>query len=67
MIGIRVNGQTMDLENLTVLQLVTQVSGGTPAAIAVARNGSVVPRGDWGNIQLKTGDDIEIVTAAQGG
>lgn len=67
MIGIRVNGQVMDLEPQTVMQLVKHVADGSSSAVAVARNGSVVPRGEWGNVQLKTGDDIEIVTAAQGG
>ena len=67
MIGIRVNGKAMDLESQTVLQLVTRFADRTASGVAVARNGSVVPRGEWESVQLKTGDDIEIVTAAQGG
>jgi sulfur carrier protein len=35
--------------------------------IAVALNGSVVPRSAWSETALKPGDNIEIVRAMQGG
>jgi len=35
--------------------------------IAVALNGSVVPRSVWGETALSPGDSIEIVRAMQGG
>jgi sulfur carrier protein len=35
--------------------------------IAVALNGSVVPRTEWPATQLNPGDNIEIVRARQGG
>jgi sulfur carrier protein len=35
--------------------------------IAVALNGSVVPRSAWGETALSPGDRIEIVRAMQGG
>jgi sulfur carrier protein len=35
--------------------------------IAVALNGSVVPRAAWRDTALKPGDSVEIVRARQGG
>ena len=35
--------------------------------IAVAVNGTVVPRGDWGSARLHAGDKVEILTAVAGG
>jgi sulfur carrier protein len=35
--------------------------------IAIALNGSVVPRSAWSETTLKPGDNIEIVRAMQGG
>ena len=35
--------------------------------IAVARNGTVVPRGDYAQIFIEDGDSIEIVSPMQGG
>lgn len=34
---------------------------------AVARNGEVVPRRLWAEVTLEPRDEIEVVTAAQGG
>lgn len=40
-----------------------------PAAtgIAVAINYSVVPRSEWGQTRIREGDEIELITARQGG
>ncbi|MEP0548936.1 MAG: sulfur carrier protein ThiS [Rhodothermales bacterium] len=35
--------------------------------IAVARNGAVVRRAEWPATPVETGDEIEIITATQGG
>lgn len=45
-----------------IKQLVTQSQG-----IAVALNGEVVPRSDWQSTFVKAADQIEVLTAAQGG
>jgi len=37
------------------------------AGLAVARNGTVVPRADWPRTPLADGDQVEVVTAVQGG
>ncbi|GIE86632.1 sulfur carrier protein ThiS [Actinoplanes regularis] len=35
--------------------------------VAVAVNGSVVPRSTWSQVDLTDGDAVEVLTAAQGG
>ena len=38
-----------------------------PAGVAAALNGEVIRRTDWPRTPLADGDDIEVVTAVQGG
>ena len=61
-----VNGHDMALGAATVADFLTQQAV-APRGIAVALNGSVVPRSAWSETALKPGDDIEIVRAMQGG
>jgi sulfur carrier protein len=63
-----VNGHEMPLDATTVADLLAQqaVEIG-PRGIAVALNGSVVPRSAWSETALRPGDNIEIVRAMQGG
>jgi sulfur carrier protein len=65
---ICVNGQDVPLGAATVADLLAQqaVEIG-PRGIAVALNGSVVPRSAWSETALRPGDNIEIVRAMQGG
>jgi len=35
--------------------------------VAVAVNGTVVPRSTWASVPLADGDAVEVLTAAQGG
>ncbi|WP_426225507.1 sulfur carrier protein ThiS [Pseudarthrobacter sp. DSP2-3-2b1] len=62
----------------SITALVSQVTGRTLAAsgqaadggklgVAVARNAEVVPRSQWFVTALAEGDDVELVTAVQGG
>ncbi|KGJ77509.1 hypothetical protein GY21_07735 [Cryobacterium roopkundense] len=53
----------------TVTHLVAEITG-DPAntrGIAVALNSRVVPRSRWADTALNPGDEIELVSAAQGG
>jgi sulfur carrier protein len=38
-----------------------------PGGVAAAVNGDVVPRGSWAVTLLRDGDQVEVVTAVQGG
>ena len=44
-----------------------QAADGKRLGVAVVRNAAVVPRSQWAGTTLISGDDVEIVTAAQGG
>ncbi|MGN9906173.1 sulfur carrier protein ThiS [Phytohabitans sp. LJ34] len=46
-----------------VVRVVTSVARG----VAVAVNGEVVPRAGWPGTALRDGDQVEVLTAAQGG
>ncbi|MDQ7903355.1 sulfur carrier protein ThiS [Phytohabitans sp. ZYX-F-186] len=46
-----------------VVRVVTSVARG----VAVAVNGEVVPRAGWAGAALRDGDQVEVLTAAQGG
>ena len=76
---ITVNGEPRPLSgDGTVTGLVAELTGrgigadgraldGRRLGVAVARNAEVVPRSQWSVTRLLSGDDIEIVTAVQGG
>jgi sulfur carrier protein len=38
-----------------------------PAGVAAAVNGDVIRRAAWASTQLADGDEVEVVTAVQGG
>jgi sulfur carrier protein len=44
-----------------------QATDGRKLGVAVARNAEVVPRSQWFATALAEGDDVELVTAVQGG
>jgi sulfur carrier protein len=65
---IRVNGETEPLAFPTLEALVAEKAVDTAQrGIAVALNGSVVPRAAWRDTALHAGDSVEIVRARQGG
>ena len=65
---IRINGEDEDLLVPTLAALLAEKTVDTAQrGIAVALNGSVVPRAAWGETKLAPGDSIEIVRARQGG
>jgi sulfur carrier protein len=65
---IRVNGQDEPLAAETLAALIASKDIAPELkGVAVARNGSVVPRADWSTTPVAAGDVIEIVVARQGG
>src|SRR5262249_26905208 len=66
--GIRVNGEVEPLIAATLAALLAEKEVDVAQrGIAVALNGSVVPRSAWSETVLKPGDSVEIVRARQGG
>jgi sulfur carrier protein len=66
-IQVKLNGEPRELPpgaRLTraVAELTTAAGG-----VAAAVNGDVVPRGSWDTTPLRDGDQVEVVTAVQGG
>ncbi|GAB3559226.1 sulfur carrier protein ThiS [Arthrobacter alkaliphilus] len=76
---IKLNGEDHTLSNgASVTTLVSHITGrdvdskgqaadGRKIGVAVARNSEVVPRSQWAATALAEGDELEIVTAVQGG
>jgi sulfur carrier protein len=65
---IRVNGESEPLAVATLDALLAVKAVDTmQRGIAVALNGSVVPRAAWRDTALKPGDSVEIVRVRQGG
>jgi sulfur carrier protein len=77
--NIRLNGTEQSVaDGVSVSTLVSQLTGrsigpdgraadGRKLGVAVARNAEVVPRSQWHATALADGDDVELVTAVQGG
>jgi sulfur carrier protein len=66
---VTVNGSAMVLgTGATVTDAVRALTGqDVPRGVAVARDGSVVPRTEWAETVLAEGDRLEVLTATQGG
>jgi sulfur carrier protein len=66
-VELTVNGVGRTLPGrVTVADLVPAVTAQT-RGVAVAVNGEVVPRAGWPARELRDGDRVEVLTAAQGG
>jgi sulfur carrier protein len=66
--SIRVNGQNEPLAVATLTALLHKKEIAPDArGVAVAINGTVVPRASWSSTRLSAGDQVEIVRARQGG
>ena len=64
---VTVNGVATEIdEDATVAELVRSKVDGH-RRVAVARNGTVVPRGNWATTRLRAGDSIEVLAAVAGG
>ena len=62
-----INGEQHELADGAVLtEAVTRLTASV-RGVAVALNGSVVPRGEWASTTLTDTDQIEVLTAVQGG
>ena len=64
---VTVNGEPREVPaGTTVEQLVSRLTG-APSGVATAVNGDVLPRRAWASTALTDRDEIEVVTAVQGG
>jgi len=66
-VQVKLNGEPRTLpDGSTVTRAVAELTA-APAGVAAAVNGEVVPRGSWATTPLREGDQVEVVTAVQGG
>ena len=67
MIELTVNGALQTFpQNMSVAQLLEQMNL-VGKRVAIERNGEIVPRSQFGDVQLASGDQLEIVVAVGGG
>ena len=62
-----VNGEEWELADGATVRDVLIRLGAPETGIAVACRGEVVPRPSWSDTAVHDGDDIEVLTAVQGG
>lgn len=67
MVKVRLNGDPCVLVAGTTLGTVVDQLGRGRRGMAVALNAEVVPASRWDGTVLADGDQVEILTAAQGG
>jgi sulfur carrier protein len=66
-VTVVLNGERRELpDRATLAEAVAQLTVAV-RGVAVAVNGSVVPRGLWPSTVLADADDVEVLTAVQGG
>ena len=66
-IQVKLNGEPRELpDGATIADAVAELTD-LASGVAAAVNGDVVPRGSWTATLLREGDQVEVVTAVQGG
>lgn len=66
-IDLVLNGEPAAVDpGATLLDLLSGL-GRDPRTVAVERNGTIVPRAQFGEIRLEAGDRVELVHFVQGG
>jgi sulfur carrier protein len=64
---IVINGSPHELPDATSLDRAVALISTSATGIAVAVNGDVVSRICWPKVKLTHGDEVEVLTAVQGG
>jgi sulfur carrier protein len=65
-VRIWLNGQARDVEAESVADVVAALTAAT-RGVAVAVDGTVVPRSEWAGTELRDGARVEVLVATQGG
>jgi len=66
-VQVKLNGEPRELPDGSTIAQAVAVLTAAPSGVAAAVNGDVVPRGSWAATLLRDGDQVEVVTAVQGG
>lgn len=62
-----VNGVEVSLHDDATVSTAVQTLTQRTSGVAVALNGEVVSKSAWSSTRLSSGDEIEVLTAVQGG
>jgi len=66
-VHVKLNGEPCELpDGATMAEAVAELTD-LASGVAAAVNGDVLPRGSWTATPLRDGDQVEVVTAVQGG
>jgi sulfur carrier protein len=66
-VQVRLNGAPRELpDGATMAEAVAELTAAA-TGVAAAVNGDMVPRRSWAATPLRDGDQVEVVTAVQGG
>jgi sulfur carrier protein len=68
-VRIELNGELAELpDGASLAEAVARLGvSGEQRGVAAAVSGEVVPRGEWAEVELSPGDEVEVVRAVQGG
>jgi sulfur carrier protein len=66
-VQVKLNGEPRELPDGTTMDQAVAELTALGTGVAAAVNGDVVPRGSWAATLLRDGDQVEVVTAVQGG
>ena len=65
---VRINGKDTEIhESVSIVDYLTSIGFDKQVSIAVAINGEIIPKEEYGEIHLKNGDSVEVVRAIGGG
>ncbi len=69
MVRVVINGRLQELDSGATVESIVSSLPDAPQGrgVAVALDGEVVPRGQWGSTELGEGARVEVVVAVQGG
>ena len=67
MITLQINGKEVELAEATPLLRYLEQLGVDPRAVAVEHNGEIIERSSFATVQLRAGDQVEIVRMVGGG
>lgn len=66
-VNVTLNGEPRDVPAGTTVEQVVSLLTDQPTGVAAAVNGEVLPRRAWSGTPLADRDQVEVVTAVQGG
>ena len=63
-----INGKATEIhQSMSLVDYLTSIGFDKKVSIAVAINGEIIPKEEYSETQLKTGDSMEVVRAIGGG